>query len=480
MKKWLAGAAAFLMISGLTPAKDTHADRLPFKDIPQDHRFWAEEEIGYLINEGIISGYSDGTFRPNDTLTRQQASGLIVQALDLNLAGRPDPNFKDIKKGAYYYKAIAAVAEEGLIRGSNGNFRPNESITRAQMAAILRRAFAYKPVNVQKFIDIEKTHWAYLDINSISENGITWGKGKLQYDQMVHYFVPGEATTRAQFSVFLARALNSDLSIASGLGSINGNHTENKFPNLGDWEIKVDKTSVTAQNKKTGEEDIIVDEGQLFNWYRHDLRNRMKDSSTLTVELDASTAKLSSQNYLQMPVILKGGSLPKPIRSYLSIEISADALGTETEKPVINYRLDPFNDYSLSKYNQHQIIMDRFVGNVKKADSNNVTISIYRGRYYDNQLFKLFDVLIKNDRTSTGYKDPEYKDFTSIRADGSRYFYYNTNGLYSMYHDGTQKKLLLKGNIHSFKIDGTTIYAELENGAKYKMSYTGTSLQKVN
>jgi hypothetical protein len=49
-----------------------------------------------------------------------------------------------------------------------------------------------------------------------------------------------------------------------------------------------------------------------------------------------------------------------------------------------------------------------------------------------------------------------------------------------MYYDGTQKKQLLKGNIKSFKREGITLYAELENGSKYKMYYTGTNLQKIN
>ncbi|RYI28792.1 S-layer homology domain-containing protein [Bacillus infantis] len=475
MKKWLTSTAAAVMLTGLIPIKDAEAARLPFKDIPQDQKFWAEAEVSYLISEGVISGYSDGTFRPTQTLTRQQAAGMMVQALDLNLEERPDPNFKDVKKGAYYYKAIAAVADEGLIRGSDGSFRPDESITRAQMAAILRRAFEYKLDETPRFIDIERTYWAFGDINAVYKHGVAGGKGILQDGRMVHYFVPGEATTRAQFSVFLARALNGDFSLPA-TGSLNGLPRENQYPDLEDYQINVSQDGITARNTKTGEDHTVADYDLILHWYKSSYFFR--NSQNLAVELDSAAVHLNGKK-LTIPVILTGDPLKKPVRTFLSVGISPQHIGSESGFPILDVEEDPFRDfeYTYSKYNVHSALGSRFIGNVRDAGNGNATVSLVK---YGEPLEKVTDLVIKNDRTPTGHKNKEYRDFTSIQVDGVRYFYYNTSGLYSMYYDGTQKKQLLKGNIKSFKREGTTLYAELENGTKYKMYYTGTSLQKIN
>jgi hypothetical protein len=474
MKKWLTGAAAAVMLSGLIPIKDAEAARLPFKDVPQDHPFWAEKEINYLIDEGIISGYPDGTFRPDATLTRQQAAGLMVQALDLNLEGRPDPNFKDIKKGAYYYEAIAAVADEGLIRGSNGNFRPNETITRAQMAAILRRAFQYKVDEFPRFMDIERTYWAFGDINAIAKNGITVGKSTNVNGDYFLYFSPGEATTRAQYSVFLARALNDELRLYSK-GAINGEPGENQYPHLEDFKVLVETDSITAQNKNTGEKNTIVDKDLLYKWYRG--TDPIKNSQNTTIELDTTAVHLNDKGYLKVPVIIKGTSPASTFRTILGFYILPEKIGMGEQPPIGNLWEDPFREFTQSKYNIHEVFGRRFIGDIRNAGNGNVTVGIFKNTA---PISKFMDVVIKNDRTSTGYKDPNQRDFTSIQVDGVRYFYYNTSGLYSMYYDGTQKKQLLKGNIKSFKREGITLYAELENGSKYKMYYTGTNLQKIN
>ncbi|RYI28791.1 S-layer homology domain-containing protein [Bacillus infantis] len=468
MKKWLTGAAAAVMLTGLIPMKDAEASRLPFTDL-QDEIFWADDEVGYLMSEGIISGYADGTFRPKDTITRQQAAGMMVQALKIDLEGRPDPNFNDVKKGAYYYKAIAAVADEGLIRGSEGNFRPNESITRAQMAAILRRAFKYELDDIPRFIDIERTYWAFGDINAVYKHGVSGGKAVPKDGRLTHLFFPGEATTRAQYSVFLARALNGKLSLPVR-GDISGQPEENQYPNLEEYKLNVKKDSITAQDTITGENYSLVSYDRILHWYKSS--RFFKDSQNLTVELDPTAVHLNGMK-LTVPVIIKGDPLKKPVRDYLTIGIWTKDI--KEGDPLAEVDVAPFRDfnYTFSKYNA---LSGQLIGNVRDAGNGNVTVSLIKSV----EPLKVIDVVIKNDRTPTGHPNKEYRDFISLHVDGVRYFYYNTNGLYSMYYDGTQKKQLLKGNIKSFKREGTTLYAELENGTKYKMYYTGTNLQKIN
>ncbi|QJD84601.1 S-layer homology domain-containing protein [Cohnella herbarum] len=114
-----------------------------FVDI-QKH--WAEKEILQAIIHKFVAGYSDGTFRPNQAVTRAEFAVMLVRALNL-------PNkkaslaYKDNDRiGTWAQDAIARAAEAGLLRGySDGTFRPNDRITRAEMAVMVANALHAGP-----------------------------------------------------------------------------------------------------------------------------------------------------------------------------------------------------------------------------------------------------------------------------------------------------------------------------------------------
>ncbi|MFD2705208.1 S-layer homology domain-containing protein [Salibacterium lacus] len=165
--------------------------------------FWAGSEIEYLAEEGIISGYEDGTFRPGEPVTRSQAASMITEAFHLETTDRPEADFTDIGPGYYAYETAAAVQDEGIINGNNGRFMPNDFLTRGQMAAVLNRAseeIAYEG-NQTSFEDMEDGDVFYEDVQAIASHDITTGYAD-------GTFGPNDDTTRAQFSVFLARALD--------------------------------------------------------------------------------------------------------------------------------------------------------------------------------------------------------------------------------------------------------------------------------
>ncbi|GAE26468.1 hypothetical protein JCM9140_2537 [Halalkalibacter wakoensis JCM 9140] len=181
----------------------TNAQEKVFSDVQAD--FWAHSSIIELSSQGIISGYPDGAFRPNQVITRQQAAAMLVKALDLNIENRPNPGFVDMPSNKNMQKMIAAVADEGILNGSGNRFRPGETVSRAQMAAILSRSFA--PEEGGQFVlfrDVKNDHWARGPIRRVASHGIAGGyRSDLT-------FRPSEATTRAQFSVFLERAINEE------------------------------------------------------------------------------------------------------------------------------------------------------------------------------------------------------------------------------------------------------------------------------
>ncbi|MET4560658.1 exopolysaccharide biosynthesis protein/plastocyanin [Lysinibacillus parviboronicapiens] len=171
-----------------------------FKDIPNNYVYY--KEIEYLTANNIITGQADGTFRPNDKLTRAHAAVIISRALGLNTANVKNPSFKDIPANHMYYKQIAAVVEAGIMSGrENNTFDPNATLTRAQMAKIVALAYDLKGTSSIAFKDVPKNHWAYTYVQQLAANKITTG-----YDGNI--YKPNDAISRAHFGLFLYRAIH--------------------------------------------------------------------------------------------------------------------------------------------------------------------------------------------------------------------------------------------------------------------------------
>lgn len=117
---------------------------LGFTDVlPSDPRWEAIEALSDL---GVVSGYPDGTFRPNNPVSRQQLAKMIVLTLDLNVIDRNASGFWDTPSSSpdlYPSAFVAAAAEHGLVHGyANGSFKPLDPITRLQLMTIVVRAAA--------------------------------------------------------------------------------------------------------------------------------------------------------------------------------------------------------------------------------------------------------------------------------------------------------------------------------------------------
>ena len=112
------------------------------------------------------------------------------------LQENPTASFKDVSKKSTHYRTLATINDKGILRGENGYMRPAEPTTRAQMAAILRRAFDLPLEQKPIFRDVSPSNWAFADINSVALNRIAGG-----YQDGT--FKPGNPVTRAQFSSFL-------------------------------------------------------------------------------------------------------------------------------------------------------------------------------------------------------------------------------------------------------------------------------------
>ncbi|WP_020618465.1 carbohydrate binding domain-containing protein [Paenibacillus daejeonensis] len=134
--------AAVMLVSGLLPAsRQAVAASAQTAGDWQGH--WAQEEIGRWLDSGLLEGYPDGSFRPQQSLTRAEFAVVLTRLFGLRAEAAPV--FADIKPGEWHAEAIDALTRAGLAEGyPDGTFQPSRSVTRQEAAVLLYRAFLFK------------------------------------------------------------------------------------------------------------------------------------------------------------------------------------------------------------------------------------------------------------------------------------------------------------------------------------------------
>ena len=182
--------------SSEAPAESAH-----FKDVPADYPF--VNDINWLAQRRITTGYPDGTFRPNGSVERGAMAAFFYR-----MAGSPQftapstPSFKDVPRDHPFYKEIEWMRARGITTGwSDGTFRPNDAVNRDAMAAFFYRfagSPAYSAPAVSPFSDVSAGSQFYREIAWLAEQRITtgWADGS---------FRPVQPIERGAMAAFLHR-----------------------------------------------------------------------------------------------------------------------------------------------------------------------------------------------------------------------------------------------------------------------------------
>lgn len=172
-----------------------------FKDVPKNHVFYSE--ISWLANKGITRGWPDGTFRPTQAVQRDQMAAFLYRMAGSPQYTAPTTSpFKDVPTSHVFYKEIAWLSKQGITKGwSDGTFRPSQSISREQMAAFFYRMAgspAYTAPKASPFKDVPTNHVFYKEIAWMNGQDIArgWSDGT---------FRPYEPVKREQMAAFLFR-----------------------------------------------------------------------------------------------------------------------------------------------------------------------------------------------------------------------------------------------------------------------------------
>ena len=193
--------ATVLAVTAVAVVPATASATSPFSDVSKENTHYAS--ITALYEAGVISGYSDGTFKPGQDVTRGQAAKMIAGALKLDTTNVTNPNFTDINPSNQYYGPIAALAALNVINGFDDNtYRANETITRGQMAKMIATAMNLTAKGSNPFTDVSAENEYANYVTALYENGITTGISATEYGVLKN-------VTRGQLASFIVRAQNS-------------------------------------------------------------------------------------------------------------------------------------------------------------------------------------------------------------------------------------------------------------------------------
>lgn len=160
-----------------------------------------------------IKGYPDGTVRPEASLTRAEAAAILYRVMEKSCVERfhaENSSFRDVPDGKWYTTYVATLEKAGVIVDSkDGNFHPNDAITRAELASMLAQ-FANVTGGTNTFSDVPATHWAADYIAAAVRSG--WIQG---YPDGA--FRPEQTIKRAEMTAMVNRALGRDPQSASDL-----------------------------------------------------------------------------------------------------------------------------------------------------------------------------------------------------------------------------------------------------------------------
>jgi hypothetical protein len=175
---------------------------LLFYDVLPNH--WAYQYILAMYNAGITTGYSDGTYRPTLNVSRSQMAAFIIRAIfgedfSYSLA----PHFSDVPSGHWAFKYVQKMYDEDITTGySDGTYRPSQNVTRGQMASFIIKAMfpgGFSYTLTPYFSDVPSGHWAFQYVQKMYDEGITTGYADGTYR-------PSQYVNRAQMASFIARA----------------------------------------------------------------------------------------------------------------------------------------------------------------------------------------------------------------------------------------------------------------------------------
>ena len=173
VRKTLCGLLLCGLLAGLLSVAALAADT-PFYDVAGDA--WYAEAVGYVYSNKLMSGVDDKTFGPDVEATRGQIVTILYRMAGQPAASGKS-GFSDVAAGAYYYNAVIWASNSGIMSGAgNGTFQPDNAITREQMATVFYRFAVNQKLDVSKTakLSVFEDEW---QISEYARTPLSWAVG---------------------------------------------------------------------------------------------------------------------------------------------------------------------------------------------------------------------------------------------------------------------------------------------------------------
>lgn len=197
-KKFIVALLALLLVFTFT----SKADAQTFKDI-KGH--WAKDYIEWAADNGIFTGYKDGTFKPDKKISRAEFIQIITSIKGTDLIEVPEIDTKDVPTSSWYRKAYEDLIGMRIL-GEIETFKPEEAITRDEAFGLLAQLFPYKEQQYQlSFADNAEIR-RYRDIAVLKEMGLINGDTRNRLN-------PNKGLSRAEFTSILYNIENKSIQL---------------------------------------------------------------------------------------------------------------------------------------------------------------------------------------------------------------------------------------------------------------------------
>ncbi len=306
-----------------------------FPDVPSSA--WGHKEIHSLAHKGIITGHSDGTFRPNNTLTRAHGAVILTGALGVEGLKVSRPTFPDVSLNHWASAEIERAVQQSIFTGrKDGKFYSAESMNKAQAAAIIARAFNLSGGGTSSFSDIQADYWTAKEIAALEHNGIV-EKGS-RYE-------PGKAITRAQFATYVARAQDPSLRLNQSQPSNDTVQFQGEVTVSSTLNVRAGagtNYSVLGSLRSGQKVDVFATQG---SWYKIKLGNSLGFVSSAFVKKVSSNSNNASNSVLNNRIIAidpgHGGKDPGSVANGLQEKDVVLGVGLELNKQLQNAGAKP-------------------------------------------------------------------------------------------------------------------------------------------
>lgn len=260
-RKALAGAATVaILASQLVVAPMVSAAEKTFSDVPSNE--WYTQYVSKLTEMGVIEGYSDGTYKPNNSVNRAEMSkiatklatmtGVVKDANDMSGAA----SFSDVPSDQWYYGYVSVLSKNKILEGYRdasgnltGRFGPGDFVNRAEASKILLLAAGIpsKLTPATPFIDVNPSDWFYEYVTSAYNWSILDGYKLADNITLTGYFGPGDQVTRAQIAKIAVLSQSPVDRVTKTPLNMNNNGVSNANQNMTNMNSNVPMSKVSFE-----------------------------------------------------------------------------------------------------------------------------------------------------------------------------------------------------------------------------------------